>query len=634
MREPRLLRAARHLRLIVGVLSIVSTLASCTRPEGDNAFISEEEEGAGPALRYEVRFEGPLDAELREALEAASSAVQRMDRPAPDELALRRRAERDLPALTAVLRSLGYYKGTARLRLETAEAPSPAPASDLEEFAATAASTPPIRVVFEIEPGPRYRLGERRFEVAGDPQGFVPPRPAQLGLERDAPATAASVLDAEARLVRVAQERGHAFARAGPREVIVDHDREVMDVTLRIEPGPVVRYGAIQFEGAEGVSERYLRRLVPAREGSRFDPRDLERGRDALVRSGLFSVVRTRLPDAPEPENRISPVFELVQRKHRSIGGGIGYFTDEGPNLRAFWEHRNAFGAGERLRADLVLSPIRQSAQANLRKPEVGARGQSLLASVIAQSESLEAFESRSLKLAAGVERKLAPGLEGAAGLAWRFADIEDRTGNKRFGLFSVPARLAWDGSDNLFDPSRGARVAFELAPNFDTLGSGGRFLKSRLVASAYYPVWKRPRLVLAARAASGTIVGAAREAIPADERWYAGGGGSIRGVPFQRAGPLDRRGDPVGGRSFVEFSAEIRLALSDTIGFAAFVDAGNAYVDPIPEPESGLRWGTGLGLRYATPVGPLRLDVAVPIDRKPAVDDLFQLYISLGQAF
>ncbi len=631
MGEPLPTKKRLRARRIAGALWLALLLASCTRPQNNGLGPLGDDETALPGIRYEVVLQGPLDNELREALEAASSTIQRLDQPPPDELALRQRAERDLPALDAALRGLGYYKGSIRVRLETIERAPAGIGADLEDILTLPGST--LRVVFEVEPGPRYRLRERRIEIIGAPYGFAPPRPAQLGLQGDAPAIAATVLEAETRLIRLAQERGHAFARAGPRAVIVDHDREIMDVTLRIEPGPLVRYGAIRFEGASGISERYLRRLVPAREGSRFDLRELERGRDALVRSGLFSVVRLRLPAAPEPDDRVSPVFELVQRKHRSIGGGVGYASDEGANLRAYWEHRNLFSAGERLRSELLLSPIRQNAQANFRKPEVGARGQALLASALAQNESLEAFDSRSLKLASGIERTLAQGLEGTLGLSWRFADIEDRKGRRRFALFSVPARLAWDGSDSLFDPSRGARLTFELAPNFDTLGSGARFLKSRVVASGYYPIWNRPRLVLAGRAATGTIVGAERTAIPADERWYAGGGGSVRGVPYQKAGPLDRRGDPEGGRSFIELSGEFRLGLSETLGLVVFVDGGSAFDAPLPG-QGGLRWGTGLGLRYATPVGPLRLDVAVPIDRKPAVDELFQLYISLGQAF
>lgn len=618
------------------LLLLVLLAGGCGRGQGDglaDLFFGEE---AGPRLLYEVRFAGPLDAELLTALEAASSTVQERERPPADELQLARRAERDLPRLEAALRGLGYYRGRAEFRVEPLGQPAePAAATGFEpESRPPPASGPAARVVFAVEPGPRYRLDARQIEITGPAHGFTPPRPGQLGLDRGAPAVAQAVLDAEAALVRTAQEAGHAFARAGPRTVVVDHDRQTMEVTLRIEPGPVVRYGPLRFEGGEGIAERYLRRLVPVEENARFDPRHLERGRDALAASGLFSAVRVRTADATDPDGRLPVTFELVQRKHRSIGGGVGYVTDEGPNVRAFWEHRNFLGAGERFRADAGVSPIRQSAEASFRKPAFLLRRQALVANAVALAESLDAYDGRSLKLAGGVERRLSRRLEGALGAAYRFADIEDRRGRERFALLSLPAWLAWDGSNDLFDPTEGARLRLDAAPYADMLGLGTRFLKGRVVGTAYYPVWNRPRLVLAGRAATGSIAGAERDVIPADERWYAGGGGSIRGIPFQKAGPLDRRGDPVGGRSFLELSAEVRLNLTDALGLVGFVDAGNAYVDPIPDLGGGLRWGAGLGLRYATPVGPLRLDVAVPLDKKPEIDDPFQLYLSLGQAF
>lgn len=580
-----------------------------------------------------MQIEGPSDAELEAALRAASSAVQSIERPPADELQLARRAQRDLPALEAALRGLGYYRGRAAVVVEpAAAAPVPPAAADAPPDAAQP-SEPRAVVRFTVEPGPRYRFDRRSVEILGEAHGFVAPKPGKLGLERDEPAIAQRVLDAEAELVRSAQRSGHAFARAGPREVVVDHDRQTMDVVLRLEPGPSFELGPIRFRGAEGISERYLARLLTAREGSRFDLDELERGRDRLADSGLFSSVRLVVADAPDPSGRLPITYETVQRRHRSIGGGIGYLTDEGPNLRAFWEHRNLFGAGERLRTDLAASPVRQNAEAQLRKPEVGARGQSLIASGALLSERLEAYDARSAKVSGGVERRLAPGLEGSLGLAYRFADIEDRGRAERFGLLSAPGRLSWDRSDDLFDPTRGGRVAVELAPYVDTLGAGTRFLKGRLVATAYLPIRKQPRLVLAGRSAIGVIGGADRESVPADERFYAGGGGSVRGVPFQKAGPLDRHDDPVGGRSFLELSTELRLAITETIGVVAFLDAGSAYSESLPDPAAGLRWGAGLGLRYATPAGPLRLDVGVPLDRRN-VDDLFQLYLSLGQAF
>jgi len=120
---------------------------------------------------------------------------------------------------------------------------------------------------------------------------------------------------------------------------------------------------------------------------------------------------------------------------------------------------------------------------------------------------------------------------------------------------------------------------------------------------------------------------------VPADERFYAGGGGSIRGYSYQSVGPLSG-GDPVGGRSLLELSTELRLRLGERFGFVGFLDGGSAFGAAFPDFDEELLWGTGLGFRYFTAVGPLRLDFAVPLDRRHGIDDAFQVYISLGQAF
>ena len=206
-------------------------------------------------------------------------------------------------------------------------------------------------------------------------------------------------------------------------------------------------------------------------------------------------------------------------------------------------------------------------------------------------------------------------------------------TRTRLFGLLSVPFGLRYDASDDLLDPTTGFRIRTETAPTWDTLNPSTTYVKNRIVGTRYFRIDNDPRFVIGLRAAAGAIVGASIGDIPADERFYAGGGGSIRGVPFQTAGPLD--GDtPTGGRSVLEASIEARYQLFDKVEGAVFLDGGSAFEDELPQFGEAWQFGTGVGLRYLTPVGPIRLDVAVPVDRRKDVDDAYQLYISIGQAF
>ena len=203
----------------------------------------------------------------------------------------------------------------------------------------------------------------------------------------------------------------------------------------------------------------------------------------------------------------------------------------------------------------------------------------------------------------------------------------------KEFGLVSLPARLDWDTSDDRLDPSRGGRLKVQNEPFVDTLGEDLRFNRSRVDYAHYLQVHEQPQVVLAGRGAVGTLFGASRENVPASERFYAGGGGSVRGFGYQLAGDLDSKDKPLGGRSLIEMSGEVRVRVTETIGAVAFVDAGTTYASTVPDFDEPLRVGVGPGLRYFSPVGPIRADLGFPLDPRDK-DDTFQFYISLGQAF
>jgi translocation and assembly module TamA len=221
-----------------------------------------------------------------------------------------------------------------------------------------------------------------------------------------------------------------------------------------------------------------------------------------------------------------------------------------------------------------------------------------------------------------------------SAALAFRAAQIQERDQEEEeFGLLSLPVLYRWDRSDNLLNPSRGGRLALENEPFVDVFGNDVAFNKTRLSYSHYLKVLDEPRVVLAGRGAVGTLFGASRDEVPADLRFYAGGGGSVRGFGFQLAGELDDDDNPLGGRSLLELSGEVRVRLTDTIGAVAFVDAGSAFGSSVPDFSETLRIGAGPGLRYFSPLGPVRLDIGFPINARDA-DDSFLLYISIGQAF
>jgi len=586
----------------------------------------------GPRVPYSVVFEGLEDAAdpgLEGYLRGVSNAAQSTDRPPPSLLILRNRARNDVPRLVTGLHARSFYDGAVDFRIEQDEAVEERNGI-LDPLLGTAAT----RIVFMIEPGERYRFDERRVRIEGEAHGYEPRLLAELGLKQGDPALAEVVLESEERLLRHARSHGHAQAELGERRTIIDRDLKTMDVELAIRPGPGFTLAEPVVTGDTGIDDAFVHQRLLIEEGDSFDVRAIERARRRLIDTNLFATVQ--VIDGPEPnaEGNWPVTFEVTERLHRTIGAGLGYQTDDGPSVLASWEHRNILGAGELLRIEAEVSESLQRVEGQLRKPDIFVPDLDLVGGGGLRQEDTAAFDSVSIRGNLGVERRFSGRLTGTLGVAYRLSEVEDSDGKDTFGLFSVPFGFRFDDSDDLLDPTKGYRISGEAAPTWDTLNPGTTFIKNRLVGTRYFRVSNDPRLVLAFRAATGAIIGADIDAVPADERFYSGGGGSIRGLPFQSAGPLDDDNDPTGGRSLLEGSAEVRYQVFENVEGVIFLDGGSAFEESIPQFGDALQFGTGAGVRYLTPVGPIRLDVGVPVDKRDDVDDSWQLYISIGQAF
>lgn len=567
---------------------------------------------AAADLAYRTEIVGIEDETLARDLRAASQLVQQEDRKPETALALRRRAESDRERLDAALRAYGYYDATIAYSIDD--------------------SADPVQVRISIEPGARYTLQTISFESEG---GGRPPllpgyAPLAFGLKPGAPALSKSVLDAEARMVRELAEHGFPLARISKRRVEIDKATKTMDVTYTIAAGPLAAFGPLTIAGAQDVNPDYVRNRVAWSEGDPYDIRSIERTRKDLVNSSLFATVQVRPADKVNTEGRIPITIEVTERPLRSIALGLNYDTSLGVSTRAYWEHRNLFGNAERLRTTLETGEKRQALQGDFRKPDVLTTNRDFVATALTENEELDAYNRRRVLLFAGLEQRFSDVWTGGAGAQVERTRIEQADGVFNYTLFGAPLFLHRDVTNDLLDPTEGSRQSLSITPY---TGTGLGFVSSRLQASAYRALDDRRNYVVAGYAAVGTVAGEALDALPKDKRLYVGGGGSVRGYGYQQAGPLDAAGNPVGGRSSLELGVELRVKLTETIGIVPFLEAGNVYESVVPRPDDELRYGTGLGVRYYTPIGPVRFDVAVPIDKRQEDDD-FQIYVSIGQAF
>lgn len=574
---------------------------------------------AGAAIeRYTVVVEGVEDRELRRAIVDVSQLADERSRAVPTERALRRLVEASLPRIDKLLRARAHY------------------AADLG-FAIEPAGETSRGVVLRIDPGPAYRVA--RYEIAPTPTPGAPRAPVTvpyetLGIAPGDVALAERIAAADAKLLAALAQQAYPLARIAERKVVVDHATRSVSVSVSVDTGPYARFGAVRAEGFTDVDPSLIEPHLGWSRGAPFDASALEETRRKLRETGLFTSVAVRHGDAVDAGGALPVTIAVEERKHRSIGAGGSFSTTEGILARAFWEHRNLAGHGERLRIRGEVGEIRQGAFADLRISDIGTAGQDIVLDARATREQPDGFTSVETAAVGRLERRFAEVYAGSAGLGYERSSVEENASDRDFSFLVLPLTLRRDTSDDILDPSRGSRSALSVTPNIGVFGTDSTFFSAQLFDSLYLSLLPEKKLVLAGWARIGTILGERTADIPANKRRYAGGPGSVRGYALNSIGPLDAQNDPVGGRSSTAFGLELRWNLFGPFGMVAFAEAGGVYDDPIPDWGEALQWGAGLGVRYLTPIGPIRLDVAVPLNRRNEVDDAFQILISLGQAF
>jgi translocation and assembly module TamA len=449
-------------------------------------------------------------------------------------------------------------------------------------------------------------------------------------------ARASDVIDAERKAIQMLANAGYPFAKILPRRAEVDHGRATIAVTVNIDPGSYHSFGRTVFSGLQTVEEVYLTRLLPWVEGVPFDLSKLGNYRQSLIDTRLFTSVKVEPAAASETSGEALDVSVTVEQGAlRTIGTSLSYARDEGFGGGVSWQHRNIFGQGETLDLLAEATELNQLASASLSKPAFHRSDQILKTGLSLLHEDSDAFEEYSATVQVGLTRDLWSSWRGGIGVSVEAAELTDAFGTQQSYLLGLPLSLTRDQTDSLLDPKRGYRLGFEVTPYVGQFSGTALFTRASVTGTYYYPLSDDARpVVLAARLKVGSVIGEQSQNIPANKRFYAGGGGSVRGFGYQLLGALDVDNDPIGGRSVIETGLEARVPVTDALSVVPFIDSGLVSPSVTPSLSEKPRVGAGLGVRYATPVGPLRLDVAIPVNRRQGVDSSFQFYISFGQAF
>ena len=592
-----------------------------------------------PALRYETRLSPTGDSDLDDQL-AEASRLKALAADSPvDAFGLVARAGAESRPLEDVLRAGGWWAPLIEIRIAGEAASTPGLAERIAaRFPLGGEAAVPVEV--RIDTGPRYTL--RRIALRPAQPADANPISAlgaPPGLAEGDPARTDPILDAEAALIERLRRAGHPLASVVDREVTVDHDATRMDVVWTLAAGPRTSFAVPAITGETAVNPALTARVAGRLEGEPFSPQRLERARRDLLALGAFDTVRARAADRLDAAGRLPVTFAVTDRPRNAAGVTLAYETSYGVSGRVYYERRNLFGNAETLRLEAEVSRLGNGiefadsnyrAGATLRRPGLFGGRTSWVTEAYGVRERLFAYDRDAFVAATLLEHPLGDHWLLRGGPTFENGRVGRDGSMPPFMLFGVVFGARYDTTDSLLDPRRGLRADATAIPYADLLETGG-FVRATGTLRTYFDLRGDGGSVVALRGTLGSLLGADRD-VPADKRFYAGGGGSVRGYGFQRIGPRDANGRPIGGSSLVEGSAELRQRVRGNFGVVGFVDAGSVGVLEAPD-FSDLRIGAGLGLRYATAIGPLRLDVGVPLNREPG-DSRYGVYVGLGQSF
>lgn len=562
---------------------------------------------------YEVRFEGKMPQEVLQQLEKASDLINLKNSPPATQQGLRHRADLDTDKFIKVLHSHAYYNAHIQFQFDFNR-------------------NDPL-VTVSIDTGSVYPIAN--FSVVFCEENTFPKHLIDLqdlGITIGNPALPKTIYEAEDRLLDILALNGYPMAEIQEREVLADQTLNSAFIILHVNSGPAAYFGNITICGNKRVKQEVIKKKISWKNGSIYDPEAINFTQSALEASGLFSCISIT-PSEKLDECQSLPIqIEVVEAKHRSIGAGLTYNTQLGPGFTAEWEHRNIRGLGEKLTLEADVWQIAQNVRALYVQPDYLCPRQDLLWLLEYQHERTKGFTESSFSLSRSIEKQISLSTRISYGIMYKKLYDTRSAKNGKFDLLKLPMLIRWSNADSLLDPTTGHTVNFKLVPSFQIFNPQFAYCINTLSATSYYPLTEK--YILAAKATFGSIWGSGRRNIPGSERFYEGSENAMRGYRYLTVSPLNDDNKPIGGRSMMLYTLELRARASECFGWVIFYDFGNVYKAILPNFKERILHSIGYGIRYHTPVGPLRLDIAFPLKVRRHLDRHFEFYLSIGQAF
>jgi translocation and assembly module TamA len=568
-------------------------------------------------INYSVHFIGLDDSKALKTLKAVSDLTTLQDRPPASINALRYRADSDIPELLKVLHAHGYYEATVATRIEEAE-------GDVEVFVM-------------IQPGPVYTIEEYTVHLyCSSPENKVSCERIDLksiGIEIGKPALATEILEAELKVLTLLSDSGYPLAEIENREMIADGATKTFRIQLFVQTGPLSRFGPATYQGLTEVKPEFVERKTAWKTGATYASHEVEETQKKMMDSGLFSSVFIAHDTQLNASGELPMKFDVAESKHKSINVGVSYQTFFGPGITFGWENRDVGGLGRKLTLQGDLTRKTHSGSATYFVPDFFTVNQDYVAQAVAMHEKIFTYAERSYSVANRVERRIGDKYLFSAGIKLERMIVGESVANGTFTLLEIPLYFRWSSANNLLNPTKGATLEYKMVPSGNFAHINRYYLYQSLTHTNYFPMTASHFLVLAQQIILEAIWCSGLDAVPVPKRILGGTEQELRGYRYRTVSPLEGH-HPKGGLSGIFYTFETRFRVSKAIGLVPFFDIGSVYMQQIPDFHQKWFKSAGLGIRYFSFLGPLRFDIAFPLDRRKGIDPLYRILVSIGQTF
>jgi len=566
------------------------------------------------SISYSVDFEGVDHEAILKTLHAVSGL--RSNKKAPSSVnALRYRAESDVPEILKVLRAAGYYDATVQMQIDNLG----------KEF----------QVKILIEQGTLYTI--ETFDVTMSYHGSSlicdEIELKKTGIKLGKPAVAQKILEAELLLMQQFSENGYPLATLSEREILVDTKSKTVRIHLTVDTGPIAYFGEAMLQGDTKIAPRFVQKKIAWKKEELYDSRKIELTQKKLMETGLFSSSLITHTHQTLSDQSLPLLIELTDNKQRSVNLGASYQTFYGFGLTFGWENRNINALGRTLSLQGDITKRTHAGLATYMIPDFKRTNQDFINQLQAMYEAITPYAMRSYNAVSRIERKVNE--------TWRFSCggkieklyVSQSVENGRFFLCELPLYLRRSSANSLLNPTEGMSIEYTMTPSLNVEKSPSGYLIQKLCSSLYLPCTKSHRIVIAQKVTLGSIASPHLNNVPVPKRFFGGSEEDLRGYRYQSVSQL-KGNQPIGGRAALYYTLETRFRLCEAIGLVPFLDLGRVYETILPTLHGKWFKSVGLGVRYFSFLGPLRCDLAFPLDRRKEIDPYYRILLSIGQMF